>query len=126
MWPSSVFAELPNRSAQENRTIVALVKLEAHAQLKTQDGARHLQVTVRNPEKGVAFMVHLRVARREGGEDVTPILWDDNYFSLLPGEKREITAHYETVALHGKHPALEVSGWNILAGNDDTPRPSTY
>jgi exo-1,4-beta-D-glucosaminidase len=89
------------------------VKLEAHAQLKTQDGARHLQVTVRNPEKGVAFMVHLRVARREGGEDVTPILWDDNYFSLLPGEERTVGATFASGASEAGE-TLEVGGFNVV------------
>jgi exo-1,4-beta-D-glucosaminidase len=72
-----------------------------------------LQVTVRNPEKGVAFMVHLRVARREGGEDVTPILWDDNYFSLLPGEERTVGATFASGASEAGE-TLEVGGFNVV------------
>jgi len=68
----------------------------------------------------------LKLNKSAKGEEILPVIWEDNYISLLPGEKREITAHYEIAALHGKRPALEVSGWNILAGNDDTPRPSNY
>jgi hypothetical protein len=33
-------------------------------------------------------MVHLKITRGEGGEEVVPIYWEDNYFSLLPGEQR--------------------------------------
>jgi len=30
------------------------------------------------------------------------VLWDDNYISLLPGEKREVTATYRTGELGAK------------------------
>jgi len=38
-------------------------------------------------------------------------LWQDNYFALLPGEKREIAA---TLPFSGPGPKLlEVDGWNV-------------
>ena len=42
-----------------------------------------------------------------------PILWQDNYFSLMPGEKREITATYRQSDFRGTPPAFEVDGWNV-------------
>ena len=39
--------------------------------------------------------------------------WQDNYLSLLPGEKREITASYRARELAGARPSVEVSGWNV-------------
>ena len=72
-----------------------------------------MRVTVRNPGKEVAFMVHLRLARGKGGEDVVPVFWDDNYVTLLPGEHRELTATYDPSALAGATPAVEVDGWNV-------------
>ena len=58
-------------------------------------------------------MVHLRAARAKDGTDITPILWEDNYFSLLPGEQREVSATYATSALAGDTPVLQVEGFNI-------------
>src|SRR6266704_167690 len=43
-------------------------------------------VSVVNNGDCVAFMVHPRITLGKGGEDVVPIFWSDNYFSLLPGE----------------------------------------
>jgi exo-1,4-beta-D-glucosaminidase len=40
-------------------------------------------------------------------------VWQDNYISLLPGEKREITATYSTRGLGAAKPEVEVSGWNV-------------
>jgi exo-1,4-beta-D-glucosaminidase len=41
------------------------------------------------------------------------VIWQDNYISLLPGEKREITASYRAQELGAAQPAVEVSGWNV-------------
>jgi hypothetical protein len=57
-------------------------------------------------------MVHLRVTKGNG-EDVTPILWSDNYFSLLPGEQRDITGRYDTSDLTGGAAVLKIDGYNI-------------
>jgi exo-1,4-beta-D-glucosaminidase len=76
-------------------------------------GSGEAQVTVTNPSGAVAFMVHLRVTRGPGGEDLTPIFWDDNYFSLLPGEKRTVTAKFDPAGLDGKGPVVVLDGWNV-------------
>jgi exo-1,4-beta-D-glucosaminidase len=46
------------------------------------------------------------------GEEILPILWQDNYFSLLPGESREITATYRAKLLGSVRPVVTVKGWN--------------
>jgi exo-1,4-beta-D-glucosaminidase len=84
-----------------------MVKLDASA----EGGAGRVKVKVRNGGKAVAFMVHLRVTR-EDGEEVAPILWEDNYFSLLPGEERTVGATF------GEEPgpkagAVRVEGFNV-------------
>ena len=47
------------------------------------------------------------------GEEALPVLWSDNYFSLLPHESHELTATLVTQDLAGAKPILEVGGWNI-------------
>jgi exo-1,4-beta-D-glucosaminidase len=42
-----------------------------------------------------------------------PVLWEDNYISLMPGETREVTATYRASELGGAKPSVEVSGWNV-------------
>ena len=73
------------------------------------------QVNVSNPSNAIAFMVHLRVTRGKDGEDVTPIFWQDNYFSLLPGEHRTVTAKFDPAALDGKEAVVVLDGWNVDA-----------
>jgi exo-1,4-beta-D-glucosaminidase len=78
-------------------------------------GNGNVRVKVTNPSNAVAFMVHLRVIRCEGGQDLTPILWDDNYFSLLPGESRTVGATFARDESGGLGPkiALIIDGWNV-------------
>jgi exo-1,4-beta-D-glucosaminidase len=71
------------------------------------------RVTVENPGKSVAFFVRLKLDRGPSGEEILPVLWQDNYISLLPGEKREITATCRADALGSARAAIEVSGWNV-------------
>jgi exo-1,4-beta-D-glucosaminidase len=56
----------------------------------THEGADEVvRVTVMNPSPRLAFFLHLKLK-----EDFRPVYWDDNYVTLLPGEKRELTARY--------------------------------
>jgi len=68
---------------------------------------------VENPSKSVAFFVRLKVTKGKGGGEILPVVWQDNYISLLPGEKREISASYRTADLAGAAPQVEVQGWNV-------------
>jgi len=72
-----------------------------------------LTVVAENKGGGVAFMVHARLIRGKSGDDLTPIFWSDNYFSLLPGEKKTVTARFDSSDLHGATPELVVDGWNV-------------
>lgn len=74
-----------------------------------EDAAR---VTLTNPGRAIAFFVRLQVTGR-GGHEALPVLWSDNYVSLLPGETRVLTATYRRRALGGVPPRVVVSGWNV-------------
>jgi hypothetical protein len=70
-------------------------------------------VTVENAGSGLAFLVRLRLIKRKDGAEALPVFWDDNYISLLPGEKREITVHVRKSDLGGTQPVLAVDGFNV-------------
>jgi exo-1,4-beta-D-glucosaminidase len=74
-------------------------------------------VTLTNEGDVLAFFIRLRLVAGDHGEEVLPVEWSDNFVSLLPGEKLELTARYAVKELHGRSPALEVSGWNVGVGS---------
>ncbi len=43
-----------------------------------------------------------------------PVLWSDNYITLLPGEKREIEAVYSNGDGIDFKPELKLKGWNLI------------
>jgi exo-1,4-beta-D-glucosaminidase len=79
-------------------------------------GGEHIvHINLRNSGKSLAFMTHLRVTHGRDSDDVAPILWDDNYISLLPGESATVTGSFHTRDLHGGIPVVKVEGWNVTA-----------
>jgi exo-1,4-beta-D-glucosaminidase len=70
-------------------------------------------VVLENPSKSLAFFVRMKVVKGKGGDEILPVLWQDNYISLLPGERRELTATYRAQELGTSVPVVEVSGWNV-------------
>jgi len=77
-------------------------------------GSEHsMTLSVVNHGDTVAFMIHPRLTRGKGGEDAVPVFWSDNYFSLLPGEKKSVTVRFDSSSLAGTSPELVVDGWNL-------------
>lgn len=69
-------------------------------------------VTVTNTGKAVAFMVHLRVTKGKTGDDILPVIFDDNYISLAPGETRHITVSYSHKDAGGADQHFVLEYWN--------------
>jgi exo-1,4-beta-D-glucosaminidase len=99
------------------------VHVDASASIGRPAEGEEVRVQVHNPSSNLAFMVQLSVVDDKTGEEILPVLWDDNYFSLLPGETRVVSARYGSGAATGRL-RLEVHGWNIdpeaalVAGNN--------
>jgi len=89
------------------------VKIRAKAKFSQSGPLYKFLVELENPTRDLAFQIELRVARDTSGETVLPVLLDDNYITLLPGEKRTIAGVFATEDLGGEQPVLKVRGWNI-------------
>jgi len=89
----------------------ARVPIKFNFKQKGSEG--EVRVRVSNRSKHIAFFIHFNVTGSKSGNSVLPVFWDDNYISLLPGEKREINAHFAWDDLNGETPLLEVGGWNV-------------
>jgi len=73
-----------------------------------------LTITLDNPTSQIALMVAVKVVRADAhAERILPIYYDDNYVTLIPHEKREIHAEFDSALLKGSRPSLLLSGWNI-------------
>jgi exo-1,4-beta-D-glucosaminidase len=114
-WEKSNWYTTPTSSYADYTALAQLPKvrlnLAHHTERKGEDAITH--IVLENPSKSLAFFVRLKVNKGKGGEEILPVIWQDNYLSLLPGEKREVTATYRTQELGAAQPVVEVSGWNL-------------
>ena len=51
----------------------------------------------------------LQLDLRAGEQQVLPVLYEDNWFSLLPGESKSVTIRCKVLDTHGRQPELKVS-----------------
>jgi exo-1,4-beta-D-glucosaminidase len=118
-WANTKWYYTPVSSYADFKALKNLskVSLNVHATTR-EDGAQDVtRVVLRNPSSHLAFFIHLRVNKGENGAEVLPVIWQDNYFELMPGEEREISASYSKDMLQGATPYVAVDGWNISAGS---------
>jgi exo-1,4-beta-D-glucosaminidase len=113
-WTKSNWYTTPTSSYADFTALSQLpkVKLKVSVQNEKKGESETTHVMLENPTKNLAFFVRLKVDKGKGGDEILPVLWQDNYISLLPGEKRDITASYRTSDLGGAAPFVEVKGWN--------------
>ena len=116
-WNKSTWYYTPQKDFADYTALQSLstVKLHIESQFAADGETGGARVTVENPTTNLAFQVRVKLTRGAGGDDVLPVIWDDNYISLLPGETRELRAGYHLADLHGSSPAIEVTGWNVEA-----------
>jgi exo-1,4-beta-D-glucosaminidase len=119
-WENSTWYHTPTMSYADLTALNSLprVELRIAATAETDGADRITHVTIENPTRHLAFSVHLKVVspRRDPEApqgEVLPVLWQDNYFALLPGEKREISATSRLSDAGTGPKALEVEGWNV-------------
>jgi exo-1,4-beta-D-glucosaminidase len=114
-WAKSNWWMTPTDSFADYTALAQLPKVKLNVTHRTERKGEEsvTHVTVENPGKSLAFFVRLKVTKGVEDEEILPVIWEDNYISLLPGEKREVTATYRTSELGMGNAAVEVSGWNV-------------
>jgi len=113
-WAKSSWWMTPTDSYADFTALTQLPKIKLKFTERTERNGDEsvTHVAIENPSKSLAFFVRLKIAKGPKGEEILPVIWEDNYISLLPGEKREVTATYRSSALGAQKPVVEVSGWN--------------
>jgi exo-1,4-beta-D-glucosaminidase len=114
-WSKSNWYTTPTASFADYTSLAQLPRAKLNISSRSErDGEDEVtQVTLENPGKAVAFFVRLKIDKGKSGEEILPVVWQDNYISLLPGEKREVAAKYRASGLGASKPEVEASGWNL-------------
>ncbi len=73
----------------------------------------HFTCELTNPADQLAFFIEVAVVDKMTDETIVPVFWNDNYVSLLPGEKKVLTAKIHKKLLRNKETDFRVLGWNV-------------
>ncbi|MGH9742540.1 MAG: glycoside hydrolase family 2 protein, partial [Candidatus Acidiferrum sp.] len=114
-FPRSEWYYTPLSQFADFKALQNLPKAAVKASMEFSDAGAEptAHVTVENTGSGLAFLVRLRLLKGKDGAEVLPVFWDDNYISLLPGEKREVTVHVRKRDLGAAKPVLAIDGFNV-------------
>ncbi len=114
-WEKSDWYHTPTKTFADYSALNSLAQVQLNVASQTaQHGDEGVtSVTITNPGPSLAFAVRLKVKKGAGGDEVLPVIWEDNYFALLPGETRRVSATYRSRDLGRARPVVEVDGWNV-------------
>lgn len=72
-------------------------QLETSSVTYLSNGKYIVKATITNKEssEGIAFALRLRLINKRTGERILPVIMDDNYLMLLPGETRTICMEFD-------------------------------
>jgi exo-1,4-beta-D-glucosaminidase len=83
--------------------------------LLKENGKLILVVEFTNSSTSLAFAMNPKLLLSSTREPVLPIFWQDNYFSLLPGEKRTIEMLVDASLVTEEKLLFKLDGWNLRA-----------
>jgi exo-1,4-beta-D-glucosaminidase len=109
----------PTRDFADLTALGKLPPAELRVSAESENKGKITRVRLENTGRAPAFFVRLKVTAGAGGEEILPVLWEDNYVSLMPGEQREITARHAPAPL----PVVEVEGWNAARQTAPAAKP---
>lgn len=98
--------EMPKVTFQSNTTVN-----------KGNDGEWSATTVLENTTSTPALMIRLNVIGKKDGTQILPVFYSDNYFSLLPGEKKEVQMRWKDVDTRGNGPKVVISGYNVQRDN---------
>lgn len=113
-WEKTDWVGTPIKDYSNFTELASMPKSELKINISKQgkDTNSSITVEIENPASSIAFFTQY-LLKDAAGEIVYPVYWDDNYISILPGEKKTLKCSFDEKALKSKIVNLKVTGWNI-------------
>jgi exo-1,4-beta-D-glucosaminidase len=86
--------------------------------LSKENGKLKLAVEFTNTSTSLAFALNPKLLSFSAREPALPIFWQDNYFPLLPGEKRTIEMQVDASLVTEEKLLFKLDGWNLRAAQE--------
>jgi exo-1,4-beta-D-glucosaminidase len=89
------------------------IEIDVKYDFIAQGDTMFVKVQLENPTDQLAFFIEMTLSGKKSSRSVLPVFWEDNYISLLPGEKREVAGYVFKKDLGTDEPLFSCKGWNI-------------
>jgi hypothetical protein len=86
--------------------------------LSMENGKLKLIVEFTNSSTSLAFAMNPKLLSASTREPLLPIFWQDNYFSLLPGEKRTVEVQLDASLVTEGKLLFKLDGWNLQSSQE--------
>ena len=88
-------------------------KVEYNVKESEDDFYKVFDITLRNKSNVIAFFLEAKIVNKDDGFSILPVLWSDNYVSILPGETKDLQAKIKKQFIENKKPEFILTGWNL-------------
>ncbi len=114
-YPKSYWVYTPIKEFTDYKLLRTMPKVSIDVNKSINKLADKTVITVdfKNSSDKIAFGIEALIVDKKTGESILPMFLDKNYFSLLPGETKTITAEVLEKDIKGKTPELKYSGINL-------------
>lgn len=85
------------------------VKLAIDIDHKKNGSKQYFTVALENTSDTIAFLINLKAVEKSNGEIILPVFTEDNFISLLAGEKRTVSITFDSDV----EAEIKVEGWNL-------------
>lgn len=102
----------PNKQNADLRLLNELPKVGVDFSYAIQNDLQ-FSVDLYNPSDKIAFFLELTLCNKANKEAITPVFWDDNYISLLPGERRSIKGYSDAANVELDSIEIILKGSNL-------------
>jgi len=96
----------------QSLTKLPQVTLTKDISLSQSNGEWIMKGTVRNDSQTPAVFLRLKLTGDKSNDLILPVIYNDNYFSLMPGESKKIEIRFRNEDTRGEHPTLSIEGIN--------------
>ncbi len=96
-YEDSTWYHTPNNQYADYSVLRNLPQAEVESRFVergVENGKRIAEVELYNPSDHIAFFIELQLKDSISGDSILPVFWEDNYVSLLAGERRTIRVEF--------------------------------
>lgn len=83
------------------------------SEVSCRNGVCSQVIRLENSTEVPALMIRLNLLGRRSGKQILPVIYEDNYFSLLPGESRTVRVTWKEEDTAGETGRVSVEGYNL-------------